>query len=75
MFLNFSFSKQYRLFVKSIFHVQIPYIFLYEGEIRFSFRDRSNLNKPLTVKQVQSTDISAINTYLVVEPEHPELKK
>lgn len=32
-----------------------------------SFRDSSNLNKPLTVKQVQSTAISAINTYLVVE--------
>jgi len=67
MFLNFSFSKQYMLLVKNIFHIQIPYIFLYEGKIHSSFRDSSNLNKPLTVKQVQSTAISAINTYLVVE--------
>ena len=75
MLLNFSFPKQYMLFVKNTFHVQIPYIILYEGEMCFSFRDRSNLNKPLTVKQVHSTDVSAINAYLVVEPEHPELKK
>ena len=66
MLLNFSFSKQYMLLVKNIFHVQIPYIFLYEGKIHCSFRDSSNLNKPPTVKQIQST-ISAINAYLVVE--------